>query len=90
MRLALRLVMISLALVCAATACPSLPPVSSCTVGAWRCTDDGRPQVCSASSRWESAGERACPATGGVCVVERTAHCAPARDAATDASEVGL
>lgn len=78
-----------LVVLCAAVACrTSLPPVSGCTVGAWRCTDDGRPETCSASSRWEPAGERSCAATGSVCVVERTAHCAPARDAATDASEV--
>ena len=67
-------------LVCfALDAChPRLPPVSGCTAGAWRCTDDGRPEVCSAYARWEPAGERSCPSNGSVCVVERTAHCAPA------------
>lgn len=82
--------MIRFALLCAALAAchPNLPPVSGCTAGAWRCSPDGRPEVCSATQRWEPAGERACAATGSVCVVERTAHCAPAVDAGADASEV--
>ena len=87
MRLALRLLMLALSLVLALAACPRLPPVSGCTPSAWRCSPDGRPEVCSASQRWEPAGERACASVGAVCVVERTAHCA-ARDAGTDASEV--
>mgnify|MGYP002144835727 CR=1 FL=1 len=31
---------------------------------------DGRPEVCSASQRWEPAGERSCASVGAVCVVE--------------------
>ena len=59
------------------TACPRLPPVSGCTAGAYRCTADGRPEVCSSTARWESIGDSPCAASGAVCVVERTAHCAP-------------
>lgn len=59
------------------TACPRLPPVSGCTAGAYRCTADGRPEVCSSTARWEPIGDSPCAASGAVCVVERTAHCAP-------------
>lgn len=57
---------------------PNLPPVSDCRVGVWRCSPDGRPEVCSASSRWEPAGERTCQSVGAVCVVTDggPAHCA--------------
>lgn len=60
-----------------ACGCPRLPPVSGCTAGAYRCTADGRPEVCSSTARWESIGDSPCAASGAVCVVERTAHCAP-------------
>ena len=88
MRLALRLLMLALSLVLALAACPKLPPVSGCTPAAWRCSPDGRPEVCSASQRWEPAGDRSCASVGAVCVVERTAHCASAVDASVDANEV--
>lgn len=79
---------ILLCLLLCLAACPKLPPVSGCTPATWRCSPDGRPEVCSASQRWEPAGDRSCASVGAVCVVERTAHCAPAVDASTDASEV--
>lgn len=59
------------------TGCPRLPPVSGCTPRAYRCTDSGRPEVCSSSQRWEPIGDEPCSAAGNVCVVDRTAHCAP-------------
>jgi hypothetical protein len=59
------------------TGCPRLPPVSGCTPRAYRCTDSGRPEVCSTSQRWEPIGDEPCGAAGNVCVVDRTAHCAP-------------
>lgn len=65
----------------------TLPPVSGCTPATWRCTPDGRPEVCSASQRFEPAGDRTCPSVGAVCVVEATAHCAPARDAGVEVSQ---
>jgi hypothetical protein len=57
---------------------PALPPVSGCTPRSWRCEGD-RPYVCSASQRWEPAGDATCASVGGVCVVADggTAHCAP-------------
>lgn len=61
----------------ALSGCPRLPPVSGCTPQAYRCTDSGRPEVCSSSQRWEPIGDSPCAASGAVCVVERTAHCAP-------------
>jgi len=73
---------------------PNLPPVSGCTVGAFACID-GRPVVCSQSSRWEPAGDRTCASVGAVCVVDDggPAHCARATpDAAAgapDASDGG-
>ena len=57
--------------------CPRLPPVSGCTPRDYRCTDDGRPQVCSSTQRWQPIGDESCAAAGSVCVVDRTAHCAP-------------
>ena len=59
------------------TGCPRLPPVSGCTPRAYRCTDSGRAEVCSTSQRWEPIGDEPCSASGNVCVVDRTAHCAP-------------
>ena len=61
--------------------CQRLPPVSGCTVGEHRCAGD-RPEVCSASLRWEPAGDRPCRDVGGACVVGDAgiAHCAPAQD----------
>lgn len=57
---------------------PRLPPVSGCTPAAQSCRGD-RPVVCSASQRWEPAGDRTCASVGGVCVVTGdVAHCAPA------------
>lgn len=62
---------------------PRLPPVSGCTPTAQSCRDD-RPYVCSASTRWEPAGDRTCASVGGVCVVTGgVAHCALA-DAGSD------
>ena len=77
-----------LCLLCAACR-PNLPPVAGCTTGAYACVD-GRPVVCSQSSRWEPAGDRTCASVGAVCVVDDggSAHCAPAVDAGADASEV--
>lgn len=57
--------------------CPRLPPVSGCTPLSYRCTDAGRPEVCSSSQRWQPIGDESCAAAGAVCVVDRTAHCAP-------------
>lgn len=56
--------------------CPRLPPVSGCTPRAYRCTESGRPEVCSSTQRWEPIGDEPCSASGAVCVVDRTAHCA--------------
>lgn len=59
--------------------CPRLPPVSGCTPTSQRCGPSGHPEVCSASQRWEPAGDVSCAAVGGVCVLEAgVAHCAPA------------
>lgn len=64
-----------LILACLAIGCPRLPPVSGCTPTSQRC-DGLRPQVCSASQRWEPAGDVPCD---GVCVVTAgVAHCATA------------
>lgn len=57
--------------------CPRLPPVSGCTPRDYRCTESGRPEVCSSTQRWEPIGDESCAAGGSVCVVDRTAHCAP-------------
>ena len=71
-------------LVAALVAChPRLPPVSGCTPAVQSCRDD-RPHICSASQRWEPAGDRPCASVGGVCVVsDGVAHCALA-DAGSD------
>jgi len=59
--------------------CPRLPPVAGCAPTAQRCGPSGHPEVCSASQRWEPAGDVSCAAVGGVCVLEAgVAHCAPA------------
>jgi hypothetical protein len=73
---------IALALVVGHAGChPRLPPVSGCTPRTWACRD-GRPHVCSATQRWEPAGDLACAAVGGVCVVPDggPAHCAAPAD----------
>ena len=65
---------------------PNLPPVSGCTPGASSCVGDS-PAVCSASQRWQRAGDVSCAAVGGVCVVgdSGVAHCgAPSRDAGAE------
>ena len=50
-------------------ACPRLPPVANCAPGAMVCQGD-QPRVCSASQRWEPAGDRPCSAVGGVCALD--------------------
>lgn len=55
-------------LVASLAACPRLPPVSGCELGAQRCESD-RPEVCSASGRWHRVGDLPCAAVGGACVV---------------------
>ena len=54
----------------ALTGCPKLPPVSGCAPMSQRCSASGAPEVCSASQRWEPAGDLACAAVGGACVVD--------------------
>jgi len=70
-------VLLALAVVAGLDAChPRLPPVSGCTPAAQSCRND-RPHICSASQRWEPAGDRTCASVGGVCVVTGgVAHCA--------------
>ena len=64
----------------ALTGCPRLPPVSGCNPMAQACIND-RPHVCSASQRWQPAGDLACGAVGGVCAVANgRAYCAPLTD----------
>lgn len=59
---------------------PRLPPVSGCNPMAQACIND-RPHVCSASQRWQPAGDLACSAVGGVCAVASgRAYCAAATD----------
>jgi len=69
--------LLALAVVAGLDAChPRLPPVSGCTPEeqSWR---GDRPHICSASQRWEPAGDRTCASVGGVCVVSSgVAHCA--------------
>lgn len=55
-------------LVAALAACPRLPPVAGCELGAQRCESD-RPEVCSASGRWHRVGDLPCAAVGGACLV---------------------
>lgn len=79
-RAALRLALVVLVAVGAGvctSGCPRLPPVSGCTPQSYRCTESGRPQVCSSTQRWQPIGDEPCSAGGAVCVVDRTAHCAP-------------
>lgn len=69
---------------------PNLGPVVGCTPGAASCVD-GAPAICSASQRWQRAGDVRCAEVGGECVTDgTTAHCAPLRDAGADAGEAGL
>ena len=73
------LLMLALLALGAVTGCPRLPPVSGCTPTAQRCGPSGYPEVCSASQRWEPAGDVSCVAVGGVCVLaDGVARCAPA------------
>jgi len=65
-------VLISCALLCG---CPKLPPVSGCTPLAQSCRD-GIPHVCSATQRWEPAGDVAC-----ACVVTDAGVAICVRDA---------
>ena len=79
-----------LVLVACAGCSPRLPPVSGCRVAAYHCTDDGRPEVCSASQRWEPIGDAPCSRVGAVCVAptDGPAHCARAQtDAAAEAPD---
>lgn len=89
--LALLVAIVLAAVVIALVGChPRLPPVSGCTPRVFDCRD-GRPVVCSASQRWEPAGDVSCSAVGAVCVVRdggALAMCERARDASTDAAEV--
>lgn len=86
--LRLRWRLFALAFLCLASlGChPRLPPVSGCAPRSMRCAAD-RPEVCSASQRWEPAGDLPCARVRGVCVVSDAgvAHCAPlTADASTD------
>jgi hypothetical protein len=64
----------------ALTGCPRLPPVAGCQPEAQTCISDS-PHVCSASQRWQRAGDLACAAVGGVCsVVGGRAYCAASHD----------
>lgn len=72
------LTLLVVAVALAIAAChPSLPPVSGCAPLSHSCSADGTPLVCSASQRWEPAGDESCAATGQRCVVEPhgRAHC---------------
>lgn len=76
----------------ALAACPKLPPQSGCLPVVQECRageghTDLRPYVCSASQRWEPAGDLPCAAVGAVCVESDggLAHCAAARDGGADA-----
>ena len=62
---------------------PNLGPVVGCTPGAASCVD-GAPAICSASQRWQRAGDVRCAEVFGRCVVTDagTAHCAPLPSAA--------
>ena len=69
---------------------PALPPIAGCVAGVYRCTPEGAPEVCSASSRWEPIGSTRCAAVGAVCVapIDGPAHCARAQtDAAAEAPD---
>ena len=80
----LAVVLLGLALLLAPAGChPQLPPVSGCAPHVYAC-HDGAPVVCSASHRWEPAGDIACP---GACVVNDAgvAYCGAAVDGGIDA-----
>ena len=53
-----------LALLACAACKPALPPIAGCVAGVYHCTPDGRPEVCSASSRWEPIGDAPCSRVG--------------------------
>ena len=68
----MRLILLALLL----SACPRLPPVSGCNPGAQACLANA-PHICSTSQRWQRAGDLACSAVGGVCIVTSgRAYCA--------------
>lgn len=74
-----------LILAAALAACrPALGPVAGCVPGAASC-EGNAPAICSASQRWERAGDPGvtCVHVGGVCVVSDAGvpHCAPRPDA---------
>ncbi len=50
--------------------CPSMPPPDGCTPNAQRC-HEGRPQVCSSTTRWTHA-DAVCTEHGGVCCLTRS------------------
>ena len=67
-------------LVLALAAChPALPPAEGCRTGAYVCRGD-RPYVCSATGRYEPAGDTTCAAVGAACSLldGGVAACAPA------------
>lgn len=69
-----------------AATCGSMPPVSGCTPFTQRCNPaTGRPEVCSATQRWQPAGNLSCVAVGGVCAVDDAgvAYCGRAPDGGT-------
>ena len=73
------IVAIATALLAPAGCHPQLPPVSGCAPHVYAC-HDGAPYVCSASRRWEPAGDIApCP---GACTINDAgvAFCAPLVD----------
>lgn len=82
-------VLLAVSLVCAATACPQLPPVSGCRPLSQRCAGD-HVEVCSPSQRWHVVGDLTCGAQGDRCEVSDAgvARCVPVLDASADASEV--
>jgi len=78
---------LALAFALSSAACPHLPPTSGCEPTAQTCIA-GSPHVCSASQRWERAGDLACAAVGASCLVlEGVARCVPATDAGVGAHE---
>jgi hypothetical protein len=76
---------IALFLYLSSLGCPHLPPVSGCEPTAQTCIQDS-PHVCSASQRWERAGDLTCAAVGAVCVTTSgVARCVAATDAGVEA-----
>lgn len=71
-------------------ACASLPPAEGCTPRSTRCSPSGRPQVCSASTRWTNVSETACASVDAVCCAATdpdghpTHACIPATACAAD------